>query len=82
MDRATILTELTAVFRDVFNDDALTLTPETAADDVEGWDSMKHIVIVAETERRFGLKFRMTEIDELTNVGDFAALIEAKTGRP
>ena len=78
MDQATILTRLTELFRDVFDDDALILTPDTTAEDVPGWDSMNHITLVVETERRFGVKFQTTEIEELRNVGEFIALIEKR----
>jgi len=79
MDDAAILVTLTALFREVFADDGLVLTPATAAADVPGWDSMNHITVVVETERRFGVKFRTTEIEEVKNVGDFIALIAKKT---
>jgi acyl carrier protein len=79
MDDAAILVKLTALFREVFDDDGLVLTSATAAADVPGWDSMNHIAVVVETERRFGVKFRTTEIEEVKNVGDFIALIAKKT---
>lgn len=79
MTQAEILTQLTELFRDVFDDPALVLTPETTAQDVPGWDSMAHITIVVEAEQRFGIKFRTSEVEVLHNVGDFAALIAART---
>jgi acyl carrier protein len=81
MDRAAILAKLTELFREIFDDETLILTPETTADDVPGWDSMNHITIVVETERRFGVKFNTAEIEELKNIGEFIALIEKKTRR-
>jgi acyl carrier protein len=79
MDHAAILAKLTELFREIFDDDNLVLTPETTAEDVPGWDSMNHITIVVETERRFGVKFNTAEIEELRNIGEFIALIEKKT---
>ena len=79
MDHAVILTRLTEMFREIFENDALVLTPQTAAPDVPGWDSMNHITIVVETERRFGVKFQTSEIEELRNVGEFITLIAKKT---
>ncbi|MSP01982.1 MAG: acyl carrier protein [Acetobacteraceae bacterium] len=79
MDHPTIFSQLTELFRDVFVDSALVLTPDATADDIPGWDSMTHITLVAAAEYRFGLKFRIVEIEELTNVGDFVSLIERKT---
>jgi acyl carrier protein len=79
MDHTVILARLTDLFREIFDDDRLQLTPDTAAADVPGWDSMNHITIVVEAERRFGVKFRTGEIEDLRNVGEFIALIEQKT---
>jgi acyl carrier protein len=79
MDHAVILARLTEMFREIFENDTLVLTPQTAAPDVPGWDSMNHITIVVETERRFGVKFQTSEIEELRNVGEFITLIAKKT---
>ena len=75
-----ILHDLTAIFQTVLDDDTLVLTPEMTAADVPGWDSMAHITIVVEAERRFGIKVRTAEIEEMRNVGDFVKLIVAKQG--
>ena len=79
-DDNAILPILTDICREVLGDPGLVLTAETAANDVQDWDSMNHITIVVESERRFGVKFRTAEIEELRNVGDFVRLIEAKLG--
>lgn len=68
------------IFRQVLDDDTITLTPAMTAEDVEGWDSMNHIFIVVEIEKRFGIKFQAAEMEELKNVGELAALVKQKTG--
>jgi acyl carrier protein len=73
-----ILQQLTGIFRSVLDDDDLVLRPETTAADIPAWDSMNHITIVVEAERRFGIKVRTAEIERLRNVGDFMTLIAAK----
>lgn len=78
MDQAAILAGLTDILRDVFEDPTLAVTMATTAEDVPEWDSMNHINIVVEAERRFGVKFRTSEIEELRNVGDFVNLIGTK----
>jgi len=75
MDKASVMVRLQGIFRAVFDDPAIVLTPETTADDIPQWDSMNHIMIVVEAERQFGLKFQTAEIEELRNVGDFVMLI-------
>ena len=81
MTEQEIFRELTAVFRDVFDDDTIALQPETTADDIDGWDSQAHVTLVVATEMRFGIKFRTAELEALHNVGDFVRLIQARTAQ-
>lgn len=80
MDNPQILAELTEIFRDVFDDDAIVVTNQTTAPDVEGWDSFNHINLVIAVENRFHIRFQVAEIEELRNVGELARLIEKKLG--
>ena len=81
MSDAEIYEQLNAVFQQVLEDDAIRLTPETTADDVDGWDSMNHIFIVVELEKRFGVKFQAAEMEELKNVGELAGLVKQKLAK-
>ena len=78
MDEARIYDELNGVFREVFDDPALTVGPDTTAADVPEWDSQNHIALVVATEAHFGVRFRTAELESLKNVSDFVALIRAK----
>lgn len=68
------------IFRDVFDDEELTIGEETTAADIEDWDSLSHMQLIAEIEKRFGVHFTTDEIRSAKNVGEFAALIERKKG--
>ncbi len=72
---------LNDVFRQVLEDDSIELTPLTTAEDVDGWDSMNHIFIVVELEKRFGVKFQAAEMEELKNVGELKSLIVQKLSK-
>jgi acyl carrier protein len=78
MEKAQLYSKLTAVFREVFDEDELNLTSHTTADDVDGWDSLSHIRLVLAISKAFGVKFSASEIGNLKNVGEFADLIEKK----
>ncbi len=78
MTEAEIYSQLTDVFRSVFGDDAMELTPKLKAGDVPGWDSLKMISILMATEQRFGIKMRSREVDKLSCVGDLVGLIGSK----
>lgn len=69
---------LTDLFREVFADDDIVLTPETTAADIEGWDSFTHLSLIVSVETRFGVRIKTTEIDKLRNVGDLVNSILAK----
>ena len=75
---SSVLADVTAIFRDLLHDPSLELTPGSSPDDVPGWDSMTHIALVVEAECRFGVQFRVGEIEGLHTVGDFVRSISAK----
>ncbi|HEX2870083.1 MAG TPA: acyl carrier protein [Polyangiaceae bacterium] len=79
MDSQSQYAQLTEVFHDVFDDDTIVVTPELTASDVDEWDSLRHIRLVAAVERRFGLSFSAAEIGRLKNVGQLVSLISEKT---
>lgn len=78
MDEAAILEKLTAIFRDVFEDDTIVARPDMTAEDVPAWDSMNHIIIVTQVEMLFSIRFKTAEIEELRNVGDLVSAIRSK----
>jgi acyl carrier protein len=55
------------------------LSDETTAGDVDGWDSIAHVMLILATEREFGIRFESAEIVNAANVGEFVSVIEAKT---
>lgn len=78
MSQANILERLQPIFRDVFDDDDITVGPETTAEDVEGWDSLMHVSLMINIERAFGVRFSTTEVASMTNVGELARLLEQR----
>lgn len=77
---ATTLQTLTEVFRQVFEDPTIQLTPSTTADQVEGWDSMSHVNLIMAVENRFDIRFKPKEVVSFKNVGDLARCVESKLG--
>jgi acyl carrier protein len=70
------------VFRNVFDDDELTVTRQTTASDVEGWDSVMHVTLLINVEKAFGVKFPSSAVAGMKTVGDLADLIETQGGSP
>ena len=78
MTMDAMLDQLQSVFRDVFEDDDITIDRQTSADDVEGWDSLMHVSLMINVERVFGVKFSTTQVASLKNVGELMDLIESR----
>jgi acyl carrier protein len=73
MDRLLVLQE---IFRQVFDDDRLTVTPDTDQRDVAGWDSVAHVKLILSLEEEFGIRFTEDEVSSMQTVGDLLAAIE------
>ena len=78
MDEPQIYARLAGIFRDVFDEDSIEITPELSAKDVDGWDSLVHVRLLLTVEKAFKIKFTTSEIGKLKNVGDLVALIQAR----
>ena len=71
-----ILNRLTRVFRDVFDDHSIALTPTSTADDIEEWDSLNQIKIILACEKEFDIKLNARDINTLENVGAMLGLLQ------
>ena len=78
MDDTHILSGLTAVFQDVFDDDSIVLTPDLTPSEIKGWDSARYITIIVATEASFGIRFEPAELESMRTVGDFVRRIHGK----
>lgn len=78
MERKEILARVEDIFREELEQSDLVLTDETTAEDVEGWDSLSHVQLVAAMEEAFGIEFKSREILSWENVGDLIDSIQKK----
>ena len=76
MEREEIFSALQEIFEGLFGEGVPTLTDETTAQDVDGWDSLMHITMISEVENRFDMKFTMKDVIGMQNVGEMVDLIE------
>ena len=67
-----ILEEITPIFRDVLENDDITVTETTTAEDIPEWDSLAHIHLVVGIEKHFKIRFTSGEIDGFKNVGEMS----------
>lgn len=73
-----IIEELQEIFREIFDDEDLVLSRETTADDIEDWDSLTHMQLIVEIEKKYNIKFTTAEIKKAANVGEFIDIIKGK----
>lgn len=78
MTREEVFERLNKVFRDVFDDDDITVTETTTSADIDDWDSFEHINLVAAVEQEFGMKFTMGQVVTMKNVGEMVDIILQK----
>ena len=76
MTRSEIFVTLNEIFRDVFDDDSIIVDETTTAADIDDWDSLTHINLLASVEDEFGIRFQMKDVVSMKNVGEMADLIE------
>ena len=69
---------LNQVFRDVFDDESITVNENTTSADIEDWDSLEHISLIGAVEDEFGFRFKMKEVSSMKNVGEMMNIIKER----
>ncbi len=76
MTKEEIYKNLQSVFEEVFDDEDIVIGAQTTANDIKGWDSLRHITLMSAVEEAFDLSFDMRDIVHLKSVGELVDLIE------
>lgn len=69
MTHEDILSAFTHILRDLLLDDAIVLTMETRREDIPNWDSFNYINFIVAVETKFGVKFKVADVESFENVG-------------
>lgn len=78
MNPAEILEKVQQIFRDVFDNSRLIIDRATRSKDIEEWDSLKNINLIVAIEKEFIVKFTLSELVSLEDVGAMIDLIGKK----
>ena len=81
MEREEVFERLNKVFQDVFDDESIVVNDETTSADIEDWDSLEHINLVVAIEQEFGIKFNMSEVTTMKNVGEMVTIILSRINK-
>ncbi len=75
MSREEVFVKLNELFRDVFDDESIEVSEVTTSNDIEDWDSLEHINLIAAVEQEFGVKFNKGQVVTMKNVGEMTDII-------
>ena len=76
-----VMQQLLVVFREVFQDEGLTIEAGTTAVDIDDWDSVMHVTLILSVEEHFGVRFSSSEVASLQSVGELNDLIAKKSAQ-
>ena len=75
MTREDVFERLNMVFREVFDDESITVNDDTTSDDIDDWDSFEHINLIVAVEDEFDMKIPMGKVVTMKNVGEMVDII-------
>lgn len=62
--------KIIALIESTLNLDVGTLHENTKIEEVEGWDSLAHVLVIGELESNLGISIPLDEAIEITSVGE------------
>jgi acyl carrier protein len=77
-----VLDQVRRVIADQFTIPPDSVTRDTVALDVNGWDSVTHVYLMLEIERRFGRKIPDDRVFAMDNVGDLVDILAELPTKP
>lgn len=80
MKRQEIFAKVEDIFKDLLDDEDFKLTEEMSADDIQEWDSLFHITLIASIEDEFKISISTAEVAKAKNIGVMLDMIEKELG--
>lgn len=75
-----LLEEVNEIFKEVLENATLEINMETSAQDIDNWDSLNHVILIAAIECKYDISFELDEMINFKNVGDILTAIKSKVG--
>jgi acyl carrier protein len=80
-DQDEILTKVREAFKSAFDTDPQSVTMETTASDISGWDSVGHLSLAGTLEEVFGVSLDVDDLMEMENVREIVRIITTKLSK-
>jgi len=81
MEIKDIFKDINKIFSEVFEKSDMEITVETSAKDVDEWDSLNHVLLIAAIEKHFRIKFELSDMLYIKNIGDIRRSVINKLSR-
>lgn len=75
-----ILDRVGSVIKRLFRCPDARILPTTVSSDIDGWDSVAHVMVILECEREFGIRFPQDRIYSMSDVGEMCQIISSELG--
>ncbi|MBK8599651.1 MAG: acyl carrier protein [Flavobacterium sp.] len=78
MERNEIIAQVKQILKTALNHENFEMSETLSATDVDGWDSLSHMIIISKVEKQFSITFKLKELNKMKNMGDMLDLIASK----
>jgi len=78
MEKEQILVEISNAVAKIVEHKNFSLNEQTTANDIDGWDSITHMMIISEVEKVFNIKFKLMDLMNMNNIGDLITAIKSE----
>ena len=79
MDKNEIKDRIKVILIRILKHENFVMEDKLSATDVEGWDSLSHMMIITEIEKEFEIKFKLKELNKMNNMADLVELVDVKS---
>ncbi len=76
MNSEEIIIVIKKSFVKILEHDNFELNESTTAKDVDGWESITHLLIMNDIEKSFDIKFKLMDLMSMENIGDLIKTIK------
>ena len=78
MEKKDIIIKIREILVSILEHENFEMVDELEAKNVDGWDSLSHMLIITEIEKKFAIQFKLKELNKLNNLGSLLKLIKSK----
>ncbi len=81
MERNEIIQRIRTILVSVLKHEDFEMKEGLTAAEVEGWDSLSHMMIVTAIETEFSIRFKLKDLNKLQNLHSLIELIQSKVNQ-